>query len=36
MPLTRYRCVEVAAPYMLRVNKFVQISRADDICPYLL
>jgi len=36
MPLTRHRCVEVAAPYMLRVNKFVQISRADDICPYLL
>jgi hypothetical protein len=34
--LTRQRCVEVAAPYMLRVNKFVQISRANDICPYLL
>jgi len=36
MPLTRHRCVEVTAPYMLRVNKIVQISRADDICPYLL
>ena len=34
MPLTRHRCVGVAAPYMLRVNKFVQISRADDIRPY--
>ena len=34
MPLTRHRCVEVAAPYMLRVNKFVQISRADDIRSY--
>jgi len=34
MPLTRHRCVEVTAPYMLRVNKFVQISRADDIRSY--
>jgi len=34
MPLTRHRCVGVAAPYMLRVNKFVQISRADDIRSY--
>ena len=31
---SRHRCVEVAAPYMLRVNKFVQISRADDIRSY--
>ena len=34
MPLTRQRCVEVTAPYMLRVNKFVQISQADDIRSY--
>ena len=34
MPLARQRSVEVAAPYMLRVNKFVQISRADDIRSY--
>ena len=34
MPLTRHRCVEVAVPYMLRVNKIVQISRADDIRSY--
>ena len=34
MPLSRHRCVEVTAPYMLRVNKFVQISRADDIRSY--
>ena len=34
VPLARHRCVEVTAPYMLRVNKFVQISRADDIRSY--
>ena len=34
MPLTRQRCVEVAAPYEVRVNKFVQTSRADNIQPY--
>ena len=34
MPLTRHRCVEVTAPYMSRVNKFVQISRADDLRSY--
>ena len=32
--LVRQRCVEVAAPYKLRVNKFVQILRADNIRPY--
>ena len=36
MPLTRQRCVEVAAPYKFCTNKFVQISQADDIRPYLL
>ncbi len=36
MPLSRQRCVEVAAPYKFRANKIVQISRADDIHPYLL
>ena len=36
VPLTRQRCVEVAAPYEVRVNKFVQTSRADDIRPYTI
>ena len=36
MPLTRQRCVEVAAPYEVRVNKFVQTSRADNIQPYCI
>ena len=36
MPLSRHRCVEVAAPYKLRINKFVQTSRADDIRPYAI
>ena len=31
MPLARQRCIEVAAPYKMRGNKIVQISRADDI-----
>ena len=29
VPLARHRCVEVAAPYKPRVNKFVQASRTD-------
>ena len=36
MPLSRHRCVEVAAPYKLRINKIVQTSRADDIRPYAI
>ena len=36
MPLSRHRCVEVAAPYKMRINKFVQTSRADDIRPYAI
>ena len=31
MPLARQRCVEVAAPYKLHVNKFVLNLRTDDI-----
>ena len=34
VPLTRHRCVEVAAPYKFYVNNFAQTSRSDDICPY--
>ena len=32
----RHRCVEVAAPYNAweRVQVFLQVSSADDICPY--
>ena len=36
MPLSRHRCVEVAAHYKMRINKFVQTSRADDIRPYAI
>ena len=32
--LTRQRVVGVADLYKIRGNKFVQISRADDIRPY--
>ena len=34
VPLARHRCVEVAAPYKPRVNKFVQASRTDEIRLY--
>ena len=34
MPLSRQRCVEVAAPYRLHAAKIVLSSRADDIRPY--
>ena len=36
MPLSRHRCVEVAAPYKIRGNKIEQISRADGIRPYMI
>ena len=36
MPLSRHRCVEVAAPYKIRDNKIEQISRADGIRPYMI
>ena len=36
MPLSRQRCVKVAAPYKPYVNKIVQFSRADDIRPYTI
>ena len=34
MPLSRHRCVEVAAPYKPRVNEFVRVLWADDIRLY--
>ena len=34
MPPTRHRCVEVAAPYKLHINKIVRSSRADEIRLY--
>ena len=36
MPLARQRCVEVAAPYKLHVNKFVLNLRTDDICRHTI
>ena len=36
VPLARQRCVEVAAPCELHVNKSLQTSRADDIRPYTI
>ena len=33
VPLARQRCVGVAAPYKIRSNKIVRISRADGIRP---
>jgi hypothetical protein len=32
VPLTRQRCVEVAAPYKLHINKIVRISRQIPVC----
>ena len=36
MPLSRQRCVEVAAPYKIRDNKSLQISRANNIRPHCI
>ena len=33
LSLSRQQCVEVTAPYKLRIKKFRQISRADNIRP---
>ena len=34
VPLSRQRCVEVAAPYKMHDNKSPQISQMDNIRPY--
>ena len=36
VPLARHRCVEVAAPYKIRDNKSLQISRANNIRPHCI
>ena len=36
VPLSRQRCVEVAAPYKIRDNKSLQISRANNVRPHCI